>query len=147
MAKRGPTPRKLSDEERTGFLELIRSGFGVHLALQKLSIGWARYDRERQRRPAFAREVAAAEACRDEQLVALRYTQALAGDSDALTFMINRADRIQRFRTERRDRRRAAAEATGALDRAFSLPSVVAEAEAIAAAHRAAEPPAERKGE
>lgn len=144
MGKRGPSPKKLSDEERAGFLDLIRGGFGVSLACAQLKIHWSQFDKERRRNKAFAAEVAAAERARDEQLVSLRYTHALAGDPDALEFMINRSDRICRFRAERADRRRAAAAAAGGDDGA-ELPSLAADAEARANQHKAAEPPEGRK--
>lgn len=104
--RRGPSPRKLSAEERTEFLALLRSGFGQHMALRQIRVGWQRFAFTRKRDRAFAREIREAEAFRREQLVSLRYAQALGGDAQALQFLIGREDAAQRFRQARADARR-----------------------------------------
>jgi hypothetical protein len=95
-----------ADEERSIMLRLLRKGFGIQTALAELKIGYRRFDRTLQEFPDFALEIRNVIALRDEQLIAIRYAQALEGEPSALEFMISRADRARQFKL-RMDLRRA----------------------------------------
>ena len=103
---RGPRPRKLDDKERAEFLRLVSMGFGIHMALEQLAIGWARFHRERTKNKSFREDLKHAIARRDERLISLRYSQALEGDGRALDYMISRIDRAAELRRAYAERRR-----------------------------------------
>jgi len=103
----GPPPRRLTDEERTKFIGYLRLGLGVRMAASKMGVSWERIDRERKESVGFAAAVSAAKAECIENLVALRYSQAIGGDGRALEFLIARADRARQFAEEMRLRRAA----------------------------------------
>jgi hypothetical protein len=106
--KPGRVPQDIGDGDRSEFLRLIRSGFGIHMALAEMKIGWNRYDRTLKNDREFRREVDHAVAYRRENLVALRYAQALGGDPRALDMLIARDDEAERFAIRMRAERKAA---------------------------------------
>lgn len=95
----------LGSEERAKLLELIRSGFGIQLALAEMKTHWRRYERAVRKVRGFRGAVKRALEFQIENLVSLRYSAAIDGSERAQEFLINRNDRAKFFAAEMRRRR------------------------------------------
>lgn len=97
MAKRGPKPKKFTNDERETFLALLREGIGIAASLRRMNIQHARYKREIEADAEFSEEVKDAEAYVVENLIHLRVKAALDGDPAAQDFLIRRHDKARMF--------------------------------------------------
>ncbi len=99
---RGP----IGIEERARLLELIRRGFGLHMALAEMKTHYRRYARALKKIRGFKGEVRRALEYQSEQLVALRFAAAMDGSERAQEFMIHRNDRAREFAAHMKLRRK-----------------------------------------
>jgi hypothetical protein len=100
----------LGNEERAKFIDLIRGGMGIQMALRQMGTHYRRYKRTLKDVRGFKADVGRAFAVQLEQLIMLRFAAA-TDDSEpsaaarAQEFLINRIDSGKRFAREMKLRR------------------------------------------
>jgi hypothetical protein len=105
MQKPGPKPTEFDNEEICKFLDCLRHGYGIALAIAELKTSYRRYKLTLKRVRGFRREVRLASACSRQALIRLRYEAAEGGDARAQEFLIGRDDRARQFAREMKQRR------------------------------------------
>lgn len=106
MADPGRKPKgHFDNEEIDKFLDCLRNGSGIALAIEELKTSHRRYKLTEREVKGFRKKVRLAMACSRQSLVKMRFKAAQEGSERAQEFLINRDDRARQFARDMKHKR------------------------------------------